>query len=285
MKTIITIIFLTLNCLTFGQIRSKIISLDSTKLSVNYNQLSVNDEIQLIKGNYHFYDIDYLTTNLDSFSFDYSHGDNQYVSFYFNYIYKTCYGKPIFIDNERLKLIAKKEDSLYRIQLFDPANRIIFEGHSMTLFPFNWVGKMIEYYPTGKVRAESIYNNEYEQTSLWSSDGIKIDTLFDDFNVDSKPNFINYKTNFEDSLTRYIQMNISYPRIAIDIGFVGAVYTTYVITKTGKVDCIRILRGIHPVIDNICIDLLKGLPTLHPAYVNNKPVNVRYSRTFRFTLN
>jgi len=78
--------------------------------------------------------------------------------------------------------------------------------------------------------------------------------------------------------------NLEYPPIAKELGFMGTVYISYIITKQGTVENVQVMRGIHPFIDNYCVDVIKKQPALLPGRLNEKPVNVWIYRPIKFCL-
>lgn len=284
MKTTLILILTLISFHSFGQMLRGIISLDSTVVFTSIGRdiedkyINEKNESKTSYHIYHYYNLYSITD-----SFEYCRNQYQDSIFYIRYMYKTFCGKPVFVDNEKLKLYISKKDSLYLVQLYDSKERIINAGYSKTIFPFYWEGLLSTYYPDGKLRAEEIYANNKSISTIWRTvDGDKIDTIANFSRIDTEPNFINSRKSFEDSLQRYIAANVIYPESAIDIGLMGRVYVSFIVTKSGRTDCIEVLRGINPVIDIICVNLIKNLPVLQPAMIDNKPVNTQWVKSFSF---
>jgi protein TonB len=58
----------------------------------------------------------------------------------------------------------------------------------------------------------------------------------------------------------------------------GKVYVDFVIEKDGSVSNVKILRSVHPEVDEEAIRMVKSIPTMHaPAMLSGKPVRLRYT--------
>lgn len=83
-----------------------------------------------------------------------------------------------------------------------------------------------------------------------------------------------------EALKTYIRQNIKYP--AGSNGKEGTVYVSMVIDKDGSVTDTKLLRGIDPVLDAACADVIRSLPKWKPGMQNGMAVRTRYNVPFRF---
>ncbi|NOZ47357.1 MAG: energy transducer TonB [Chlorobi bacterium] len=88
----------------------------------------------------------------------------------------------------------------------------------------------------------------------------------------------------ERALRQFIKDNIQFPEIAKEIHLTGKVYLHFVVTKTGKIGKIEVLRSVDPVLDNEAIRVIKLLPKWNPGLQAGKPVSVWYSIDINFQL-
>ncbi|MFZ5939567.1 MAG: energy transducer TonB [Bacteroidota bacterium] len=88
----------------------------------------------------------------------------------------------------------------------------------------------------------------------------------------------------DDQLLPWIYAHIVYPEEAARMGIQGVVSATFVVSKSGKVVDVRIIRGVHPDIDNEVLRVLNMLPDFRPGMQNGKLVPVLYSIPIRFKL-
>lgn len=84
---------------------------------------------------------------------------------------------------------------------------------------------------------------------------------------------------------REIKKNFEYPDIARDMGLQGIVYVQFVVSKTGKVEQVKVVRGVHPHLDNAAIRAVKKLPSLIPGKQLDKPVSLLYTVPVKILLN
>ncbi len=85
-------------------------------------------------------------------------------------------------------------------------------------------------------------------------------------------------------LLRYISTSIRYPIVAAENGIEGKVFVEFVVSPQGKVTNTRIIRGVHPALDEEAIRVVDNLPDFSPGLQRGKPVRVQYSVPIRFVL-
>ena len=82
----------------------------------------------------------------------------------------------------------------------------------------------------------------------------------------------------------YIADKVKFPRGAVNNGISGTVFTTFVVDKDGKVINVQILRGVHPVIDEAVLEVIKNSPKWEPGMNNGRLVKVKYTIAIKFEL-
>mgnify|MGYP006284473957 CR=1 FL=1 len=82
----------------------------------------------------------------------------------------------------------------------------------------------------------------------------------------------------------YIQQNLEYPRIAMENGIQGTVFTRFVVDKHGKISEISILRGVDPALDKAVVSAIQNSPQWEPGKQRGKPVNVSFTMPVIFAL-
>jgi len=88
----------------------------------------------------------------------------------------------------------------------------------------------------------------------------------------------------EAELLKYINSNIKYPVIAQENGIQGKVTLRFVVTKTGMVDKVEILRSLDPACDKEAIRVVKTLPRFIPGKQNGVNVAVWFNLPITFRL-
>lgn len=87
-----------------------------------------------------------------------------------------------------------------------------------------------------------------------------------------------------DSLVRYMGMNIRYPAIAKDLNLTGTVFVEVSVDEEGNPTPTKIIQSAHPYLDMECWSLMANMPKWTPATKNGNPVSSYYKLPFRFNL-
>ena len=88
----------------------------------------------------------------------------------------------------------------------------------------------------------------------------------------------------EAALLTYIGDNTQYPDSAKAKNIQGKVIVRFAISKEGKVGAVSVLKGVHPLLDEEAVRIVKGLPAFIPGYQGGAPVSVWYMVPITFTL-
>ena len=88
------------------------------------------------------------------------------------------------------------------------------------------------------------------------------------------------------NLSAYIRQHFHYPVEALqesEADATGKVYVQFVIEADGKMTNIKVLRGVHPILDSAAVDFVAHLPEFLPGELRGKPARVSYSLPLDFT--
>lgn len=88
----------------------------------------------------------------------------------------------------------------------------------------------------------------------------------------------------ESDLMNYLNKNIRYPKQAINAGIEGMVIVSFVVTNTGKVQDVQVLKGLGYGTEDEAIRVVTGMPEWKPGRQNGHPVNVRYTLPIRLQM-
>jgi protein TonB len=77
---------------------------------------------------------------------------------------------------------------------------------------------------------------------------------------------------------------ITYPEVAKDAGIQGKVFARFVVAKSGKIEDVKIIRGLHSSLDSVVVHHLRAMPVWEPGTQRGKPVRVSYTLPVNFTL-
>lgn len=86
------------------------------------------------------------------------------------------------------------------------------------------------------------------------------------------------------ALYKFISDNIKYPKEAKKNKIEGKVIVQFTVNKQGKVEDIKIVRGIGFGCDEEVIRVVKRMPDWKPGKQRGKPVSVRYNLPVAFKL-
>ena len=98
--------------------------------------------------------------------------------------------------------------------------------------------------------------------------------------VEQKPQF----PGGEAALLKYIAEHIRYPAMAQENNIQGRVVVKFVVTKTGSVGDVQVVRSKDKDLDKEAIRVVKSLPKFTPGKNNGHPVNVWYTLPINFKL-
>ena len=85
--------------------------------------------------------------------------------------------------------------------------------------------------------------------------------------------------------SKWVNEHKNYPEEAKKAGIEGRVTTQFTITKEGKLINVRILRGIHPLLDEEAIRVIESAPQIwKPGEKKGKPIDVTYTFPVIFKL-
>jgi|GEM_PF-3270400 len=124
-------------------------------------------------------------------------------------------------------------------------------------------------------RSIDIQENEQEKSETNHTEETKVYSY-----VDQMPIF----PGGESALMSYIANNLKYPSAAQDQGIQGLVMLRFVVTGTGEVGEIQVLKSLGPSCDREAIRVVKSLPRFTPGRKQGKPVNVWFQLPIRFEL-
>lgn len=86
------------------------------------------------------------------------------------------------------------------------------------------------------------------------------------------------------ALLKWIAANLHYPQLAIENNVQGRVTVMFVVTKTGQVGEVKVVRGKDPDLDKEAVRVVKSLPKFQPGKQNGQAVNVWYTVPIAFKL-
>ncbi len=93
--------------------------------------------------------------------------------------------------------------------------------------------------------------------------------------VKTRPTFNGGDVN---AFSKWVNEHLKYPEEAKNKGIEGRVIVQFVITEDGKLTNVKILRGVHPLLDKEAVRAIKSAPQAwKPGTVRDKPVSCTYT--------
>jgi TonB family protein len=83
----------------------------------------------------------------------------------------------------------------------------------------------------------------------------------------------------------FIAKNLTYPEEAKTKKIKGRVYVSFVVDKEGYIKSAKVVRGVHPALDQEALRVILSSPRWEPGKEKGKPVNVTYTIPIIFELN
>lgn len=98
--------------------------------------------------------------------------------------------------------------------------------------------------------------------------------------VEEKPSF----PGGDGALMQWLNSEIKYPVIAAENGIQGRVIVQFVVSRTGSISDVKVVRGVDPSLDKEAVRVVSKMPNWTPGKQNGTTVNVRYTLPVTFRL-
>ncbi|HUW06281.1 MAG TPA: energy transducer TonB [Williamwhitmania sp.] len=82
----------------------------------------------------------------------------------------------------------------------------------------------------------------------------------------------------------WVMQRIHYPQIAQETDIEGTVYISFVVNKVGKVDKIKVVRGVDALLDNEALRVISSSPKWTPGKQGTRTVSVGFTIPVTFKL-
>jgi TonB family protein len=88
----------------------------------------------------------------------------------------------------------------------------------------------------------------------------------------------------DEARIKFLRENIKYPEEARKNGISGMVFVSFVVEKDGKITDVKLLRGVHELLDEEALRVVRIMPAWNPGIQRGKPVRVQYNLPIQFNL-
>ena len=108
----------------------------------------------------------------------------------------------------------------------------------------------------------------------------KEDIIYNTANVQQQPTF----PGGDQAMYKWLSEHIVYPPVAAEEGVQGKVIVEFVVSKTGSIENVKVLRGPHPALNKEAERVVKSMPAWNPGRNNGQAVKVTYVLPVTFRL-
>lgn len=88
----------------------------------------------------------------------------------------------------------------------------------------------------------------------------------------------------EEARLKWLNDNINYPSAAVEANIQGTVTVSFVVEKDGSISNVKILKGVHTLLDNEALRLVRSMPKWIPGKQNGNAVRAYFTQPIRFVL-
>ena len=88
----------------------------------------------------------------------------------------------------------------------------------------------------------------------------------------------------EEALREFIANNLVYPAEAAKQAIQGRVFVTFIVSKTGLVEKIKIAKSVNPLLDEAAMEVVRKMPQWTPGTQKGEAVDVHYTIPIQFSL-
>lgn len=87
-----------------------------------------------------------------------------------------------------------------------------------------------------------------------------------------------------DAMEHFIKANLKYPTAAKEKNIQGKVYVSFIVEKDGSISEVVVRRGVHPLLDDEAVRVIKMMPNWKPGSMRGRKVRVRHTIPITFVL-
>ncbi len=188
------------------------------------------------------------------------------------------------IDDVDPSLKSEAVRSIMKMPVWDPGKKNGKAVDVVCTIPFKFIiNKSGNQQTTGDTRSLPGDFDEVMVVGYGSSKTLSEPTAGEDrpfINVEVMPEF----PGGQKEMMKFINNNLKYPPEAKAQGIQGTVVIQFVVTKAGKLENFKVMRGIKPLLDEEALRVLKVMPDWIPGKQGGKAVAVYFTLPFRFVL-
>ena len=128
--------------------------------------------------------------------------------------------------------------------------------------------------------------DDFDFVDIDDIDDIPDDPITDEIKEEPPVDFAEIEPSFpggEGAMMMFIQRNVVYPELSVEMGEEGIVYVQFVVNKDGSIEQVDIARGISERLDKEAVKVVKKMPKWTPGEQAGKKVRCRFTLPIKFT--
>lgn len=138
-------------------------------------------------------------------------------------------------------------------------------------------GEFLGYYSSGKLKRYDLWKNgELKKGICYDENGNTIEYCA----FEEMPEY----PGGTNTMLKFIAHNIIYPPYAMSRNISGRVFVSFIVSKEGKVEDIKIAKGVEKHIDEEALRVIGLMENWKPGKIECKPVNVKFNIPINFRL-
>lgn len=88
----------------------------------------------------------------------------------------------------------------------------------------------------------------------------------------------------QQALMTWLSQNMQYPAKAVEDDAQGRVLVGFIVNRDGSVDDVKVVKSVHPALDEEAVRVVKAMPKWKPGKKGGKTVRVRYTLPMTFKM-
>ena len=188
--------------------------------------------------------------------------------------------KPLTLDHKKnfeKHNYAFKNSGVYNVYVKNKSNQRAFTAIVISYVEDNTVTEE----PEEEVIPITAQGSSQKEKSHVDQNDKELEIKETFFVVEEMPKF---KGKGSDEFKNYVQKRLKYPQEAIDQKIEGRLFVQLTVGKTGYVKDAKVVRGIHPALDQEVLRVVYSSPKWDPGIQNERPVNVTLTFPISFKL-
>lgn len=136
-------------------------------------------------------------------------------------------------------------------------------------------------FPTKEKKDDmQLFNGQWNKETInWTVESTTdLNKVYSSATVDEIPSF----PGGEKKMMEFLSKQIKYPQSALEQGIQGVVYIGFIVSRDGTLENIRVLRGVHPTLDEPALSAVKQMPKWKPGKQKGEYVNVQFALPVNF---